>query len=142
LFEQHICSTLSEVDASCQELRRWLEKRGLAKQCFAVELVAREALNNAVLHGNGNDPGKAVHLRLVVGRVWIRCEVTDQGPGFDWRKRRGSAPDANATHGRGLLIYQQYATRFHFNPRGNQITFWIRIETPGERNHCHAPLFH
>ena len=60
------------------------ESRCVAGEELSVELALREALNNAVLHGNRLDPGKLV-------RVYCRCElgkgvfvvVKDQGRGFD-----------------------------------------------------------
>jgi histidine kinase-like protein len=42
----------------------------------ALELALQEALNNALVHGNGLDPGK--QIRIVAGLM-----VTDQGQGFD-----------------------------------------------------------
>src|SRR6201981_65792 len=52
----------------------------------AVELALREALSNAVVHGNGLDAHKLVHVRCrcKVGRG-ISVIVSDQGQGFDPR---------------------------------------------------------
>jgi serine/threonine-protein kinase RsbW len=73
----------------------------------AVELALREALNNAVLHGNRLDSVKLV-------QVHCRCEldegvsmvIKDQGRGFD----PTAIPDPSvvgnlgAEHGRGILL--------------------------------------
>ena len=50
----------------------------------AVELALREALNNAVIHGNGMDAHKLVqvHCRCERG-AGISLTVKDQGEGFD-----------------------------------------------------------
>jgi anti-sigma regulatory factor (Ser/Thr protein kinase) len=52
----------------------------------AVELALREALNNAVVHGNRLDAHKLVHVRCrcKVGEG-ISLTVSDQGQGFDPR---------------------------------------------------------
>jgi len=73
----------------------------------AVELALREALNNAVLHGNRLDAHKLVHVRCrcKVGKG-ISLIVSDHGQGFD----ASSVPDPVAVEnllakrGRGIHI--------------------------------------
>jgi anti-sigma regulatory factor (Ser/Thr protein kinase) len=115
-----------EVDAVCGEIRSALMKNGMESVCFAVELTARECLNNAVSHGNAGDAARRVELELRSGRKWICLRVSDEGAGFNWRKRRmQSLPADNATFGRGLAIAAAYAERIRFNRKGNQITLWL-----------------
>lgn len=90
-----------------------------------MELLAREALNNAILHGNRNRPGKTARLDLRLGRRWMRMQVEDEGDGFNWRAVRFRVPDNSDTSGRGLSIISLYADRVSFNRSGNQITFWF-----------------
>jgi hypothetical protein len=53
--------------------------------------VLREALENAVVHGNQEDPGKKVHIRCRCGPGnEISIVVTDQGKGFDFGKIVGN----------------------------------------------------
>jgi len=120
-----IPSRMEQVDQVCDELRIFLRERQLDGIAFGVELVARECLNNAVLHGNAGNRRKRVMLHLLCGRKWICIQVTDQGAGFNWRKAREAAVDLAATSGRGLPILQQYADRIRFNRRGNQVTLWL-----------------
>src|SRR5713226_6420377 len=50
-----------------------------------VELALREALDNAVVHGNQEDPETKVHIRCRCGPGnEISIVVTDQGKGFDF----------------------------------------------------------
>src|ERR1700741_1416163 len=52
----------------------------------AVELALREALCNAVIHGNRLDAHKLVHVRCrckVRKGIWLT--ISDQGQGFDAR---------------------------------------------------------
>jgi serine/threonine-protein kinase RsbW len=52
-----------------------------------VELALREALDNAVVHGNQEDPKRKVHIRSRRGPGnKISIVVTDQGKGFDFGK--------------------------------------------------------
>ena len=111
----------SQVDTFCAKVRAWLADNYLQTHVFAVELLLREALNNAVLHGCGNDPAKRVTAVVSVSNRWIRLEVTDEGRGFDWRKLDATVPDGQAASGRGHIIFGQYADEYHFNHAGNQI---------------------
>jgi anti-sigma regulatory factor (Ser/Thr protein kinase) len=121
-----IPSRLAEVDGVCREVRALLERRGVANRFFAVDLLLREFLNNAILHGNCSDARKRVQVMVRVGRKWIVLRIADEGPGFDWRSMRRVPPDENATSGRGLAIGALYAQRLRFNHAGNQVTSWIR----------------
>ena len=91
---------------------------------FDVELAIREALGNAVVHGNQEDPETRVHIRC-------RCEpgkevsivVTDQGTGFDFGKIAGNglAPDPAAEHGHGILLMKAYMDDVHFERGGSEV---------------------
>ena len=125
-------SRLAEVDPVCREIRSLLEDNGQGAVCFPVELLAREWLNNAIIHGNRRDNTKTVALNLRVGRKWICLEIIDEGNGFNWRKARGAPPpDDTFTGGRGLPISALYAHRVTFNQRGNRITLWLKKASKG-----------
>jgi anti-sigma regulatory factor (Ser/Thr protein kinase) len=54
---------------------------------FDVELALREALGNAVLHPNHEDPEAKVHVRCRCGPGdEVSIVVTDQGTGFDFER--------------------------------------------------------
>ncbi len=126
-LRRDIPSRLSDVDALCREIRSSLDEHGFEAVGFTVELTVRECLNNAVLHGNTSDPAKRVSLDLHCTTERVRVRIADEGPGFDWRKRRpGTVPDPEATVGRGLAIVAGYADRLAFNQKGNQITLWLQ----------------
>ncbi len=122
-------SRLTEADRLCRSIRSWLHEEGLAARSFAVELLARESLNNAVIHVNRSLADKTIRLELHVGRKWIRLLVADEGPGFDWRKARRRNCGLEAESGRGLRVCALYAEQVRFNRCGNQITLWLRRDT-------------
>jgi serine/threonine-protein kinase RsbW len=90
----------------------------------AVQLALQEALNNAVVHGNGMDARKLVHVRC-------RCElgkgvslvVSDQGQGFD----PNEVPDPlivenlKAEHGRGIYLMKQAMDKVAFERGGTEV---------------------
>jgi len=121
-----IASRLTEVDSLCRSIRMRLQEAGLTAECFAVELLARESLNNAVTHGNRSHADKTVWLELRVGRKWIRLQVSDEGPGFNWRKARHRRCELESESGRGMALFAHYAEQVRFNRCGSQITLWLR----------------
>lgn len=125
-FRRTVASRLTETDGLCRSLRDWLSEVGLPARSFAVELLARESLNNAVTHVNRSDVDKKIRLELRVGRKWMRLQVADEGPGFDWRKARRRHHELDSESGRGLALFSLYAEQVRFNRRGNQITLWFR----------------
>jgi serine/threonine-protein kinase RsbW len=90
----------------------------------AVELALREALNNAVVHGNRLDAHKLVRVRCrcKVGEG-ISLIVSDQGQGFDPR----TAPDPltvenlEADHGRGIHIMKLVMDEVSFEQQGTEV---------------------
>ena len=91
---------------------------------FDVELVLREALENAVLHGNQEDPGKKVHIHCRCGPGnEITVVVTDQGRGFDYGKILGNGftSDPAADHGRGIQLMKAFMDDVHFERGGSEV---------------------
>lgn len=126
VISKKIKSNLAEVDALCLELRTLLSDKDLDEARFAIELLARESLCNAVIHGNRCDVNRRAAFEIRVGQTWVRLQVTDEGDGFAWQKRIDASPCDYETSGRGIALYAMYAERMHFNARGNQIAIWIR----------------
>jgi serine/threonine-protein kinase RsbW len=125
-LRRKIQARLEEVEALCADIRACLARGGMTRLSFAAELVARECLNNAVCHGSGQASGQTVsfQMRLAANRVAMR--ITDEGPGFDWRKKRSEPPPGECTvGGKGLAIVASHASRVSFNAKGNRIAVWI-----------------
>ena len=117
-------ATLVGIDTMCRRgLMFFLEQpiHSKRKSSFAVELLIREALTNAVLHGSGCEPSRRVILRLTVDQEGVTIEVSDEGPGFDWRSALARPMVTLYESGRGLTIYRKYADSVSFNETGNII---------------------
>jgi serine/threonine-protein kinase RsbW len=129
-----IPSRLDQVEALCLEIRAALDGNKLKWAAFTIELVVRECLNNAVLHGNYNDASKRVALNLCWTSSWVCLQVADEGEGFDWKKAlRRPPPNLENPSGRGLYIVTCYADPVLFNRKGNQITVWLRKQVQRKR---------
>jgi serine/threonine-protein kinase RsbW len=91
---------------------------------FETELALREALENAVVHGNQEDPERKVHVRCLCqpGKE-ISIVVRDQGKGFDFEKTVGNGitTDPDSEHGRGIQLMKAYMDDVHFERGGSEV---------------------
>ena len=121
-------ATPEAVDRLCSEWRTGL-LAGLAEsERFVAELLVREALMNAVAHGNGRarsgDGGcgpAGIHYRIRQVPGGIVIHVNDGGNGFDWRGWRDGDWQPLAESGRGLQIFARYADRVRFFGNGSRV---------------------
>jgi serine/threonine-protein kinase RsbW len=103
------------------------ESRCVAGHEAAVELALREALSNAIVHGNQLDTNKLVHIHC-------QCEwgkgasviVTDDGQGFD----PNAIPDPlaierlAAERGRGIHLMKWAMDEVSFVRGGTEVRMW------------------
>lgn len=110
----------------------------MAKHCFAgispcprtafrLRVALAEALSNAILRGNQEDPVKRIRICAELHAESIRLAVCDEGDGFDPAAvPQPTTPDAiEAEGGRGLFIIRHLADAVEFNERGN--TIWMTL---------------
>jgi serine/threonine-protein kinase RsbW len=114
-------SALEKIDAVSRETEKFLSHLGIQEKAFRILLSMREALANAILHGNQGNPQKLVQYRVHVEEGDVVMEVKDEGTGFDWKRHMKRKPRANAESGRGLFIMQQFASDVRFNDRGSHL---------------------
>jgi serine/threonine-protein kinase RsbW len=107
----------------------WLMSLLAASRCVFgeeefVELAFREALSNAMLHGNRLDASKLVHVRCCCecGKgVFIL--VRDQGHGFDPNKVPDplAVENLSAEHGRGIHLMKLAMDEISFERGGTEV---------------------
>jgi serine/threonine-protein kinase RsbW len=89
-----------------------------------IEMALREALANAVIHGNGDDSCKSVNITC---RCYMDGEISitvrDQGRGFD----SNAVPDPTFrenllfTHGRGIYLMKTLMDEVSFEEGGSVV---------------------
>jgi len=89
-----------------------------------IELALREALVNAIVHGNQKDPRKRVYVNCrctTDGEVSIAVE--DEGNGFDHDEvPNPTSPDNRLrTHGRGIYLIRTLMDEVHFEQGGSLV---------------------
>jgi anti-sigma regulatory factor (Ser/Thr protein kinase) len=104
--------------------------------------ACREAVGNAIQHGNRRDPTKAVRAEYHQDAAQVTLTVEDEGPGFDHHRFLQQAVEKEAVEaarrrhqegghgGLGILMIQRFADHLEFNEAGNAITFSKLIHPP------------
>jgi serine/threonine-protein kinase RsbW len=85
-----------------------------------VEIALREALANAIIHGNHENPGKQVYVHCRCKPDEISIAVKDEGQGFDVDKIADpTAPEnAESDHGRGIYLMKALMDEVRFEEGG------------------------
>lgn len=126
-----IPAKLSSIDTLCPELLAVLADNNTGKPAcnnvFMLELMFREALDNAVIHGCKSDPREHVDVTARVTADRITICISDGGEGFDWRKRMLAVHDPLSTSGLGIPIMMKYSSRLRYNRRGNRLILEQRL---------------
>ena len=107
---QHLCGKLLEGWDLSEETTHW------------ILMALREALANAIKHGNGQDLEKRVHLEMEVVGSTLRIKIQDEGQGFDPSRILDPLAPENRlkTSGRGIFYMRTFMDeiRYSFNPGG------------------------
>jgi sigma-B regulation protein RsbU (phosphoserine phosphatase) len=95
-----------------------------------LRVAVGEALSNAILYGNEEDPGKLVRVTAALRPGVAEVTVTDEGPGFDPQAVLDPTRPENRerSHGRGLFLLRSLADDVRFNARGNSVTLTLGSE--------------
>ena len=84
---------------------------------YWMGIALREAVTNAIKHGNALDPEKKVHVRLAVGSGALEITVEDEGKGFDPAAVEDPlAPDnLLKTEGRGIFYMRKFMDKIEYD---------------------------
>lgn len=98
-----------------------------------LRIAVGEALSNAILYGNREDPDKVVRVSAALEPGSAEVTVTDEGPGFDPRSVLDPTRPENRerSHGRGLFLLRSLADEVRFNEQGNSITLTLTDSSGG-----------
>ncbi|HSS45596.1 MAG TPA: ATP-binding protein [Thermoanaerobaculia bacterium] len=101
---QHLCGKLLDGRDVSEETRHW------------ILMALREALANAIKHGNEQNLEKHVHLEMDVTGDTLRIRIRDEGEGFDPMKVEDPLAPENRlkTSGRGIFYMKTFMDRVRF----------------------------
>jgi serine/threonine-protein kinase RsbW len=87
-------------------------------------IVTTELVNNAIHHGNHDDPGKKVEIKFTVNSTKIEIRIKDQGNGFDPARLKDPLAPENlmSESGRGIFLIRNLMDTidFEFSPDGTE----------------------
>ncbi|MEW6266418.1 MAG: ATP-binding protein [Thermodesulfobacteriota bacterium] len=128
----HLSELISEL---CLKLKRTGAEYGFSPPELRLRTVLEEAVFNAWLHGNGENPHKAISV-LWVWSGHLRLEVSDEGSGFDHDRLPDPTTPENITKpsGRGIFIIRYYADEVYWRDGGRRII--MILNCPPEAEGC------
>jgi anti-sigma regulatory factor (Ser/Thr protein kinase) len=93
---------------------------------FKIEISLREAVNNAIVHGNGRDLNKLVHMDFVWDRTFLRIHVRDENNRqvkLQEVEDKINSCSLLSFNGRGIMIIKNYMDffAFHCRPGGSEV---------------------
>lgn len=101
---------------------------GVQEDAFGNVLIAvSEAVNNAIQHGNKNNPSAQVALTVADQQDFFCIQVKDEGQGFAYQ----ALPDPTAPEnilkdsGRGVFLMQNLADEVEFLDTGSTVNLYF-----------------
>jgi len=104
-------SRIEAVGEAADAVSEFMKSIGVGEDvAFGVDMAVREAITNAVVHGNKLDAAKDVQLRLRTTPDGFEITVHDQGAGFDPNSVPDPTKDENIlkTSGRGIFFMRNF----------------------------------
>lgn len=94
-----------------------------------ILIALTEAVNNAIIHGNKNNPDKMVCVKFENNESNITFTVEDQGEGFDYNNLPDPTdPDyIEKPNGRGVFLMKNLADEVQFQDNGKKVSLKFRI---------------
>jgi len=120
-------ATLPAADEFCAEFQANILPLLDRAERFSAELLLREAVVNAVLHGCHADSTRQIRCWLRIKHRRLLIFVDDDGAGFDWRAAWNKSAALSDDCGRGIEILRNYASHVRYNAKGNAVTIMKRF---------------
>lgn len=138
-MEQAYAHTVQEISFSSDIENLALVEKMIDQVCeeFQVNedhygnilIALTEAVNNAILHGNKNNPEKNVRLTCERSPDVLSFVVKDEGEGFDFQHLPDPTDPENIEkpNGRGVFLMQNLADAVDFQENGSRVELKFRI---------------
>ena len=104
-------SRIETVATAAAAVAEFIGRSGISEDAaYGIDMAVREAVTNAVLHGNLQDETKTVDIVLKSSPDAVEISVHDQGPGFNPE----DVPDPTVTEnimktsGRGIFFMRTF----------------------------------
>jgi serine/threonine-protein kinase RsbW len=114
-----ISSKIEAIDEAVQKATDFASSAGFADDAlFGIDMAVREALANAVKHGNKLDETKQVEVTLVSLGDRMEIMIRDFGKGFDVSEVPDPTNPENLlkASGRGILFMHNFVDKVEWQP--------------------------
>jgi serine/threonine-protein kinase RsbW len=94
------------------------------ENCYGNILIAvTEAVNNAICHGNQNNPEKYVFIGFQSSNKQLTFSIKDEGPGFDFASLPDPTDPSNIDKlsGRGVFLMKNLSDKIEFLNNGKEV---------------------
>jgi len=109
--ELSLPSRIDTVATAAAAVAEFVSRSGITEDAaFGIDMAVREAVTNAVVHGNRQDENKTVEVTLKSSPDAVEISVHDQGAGFNPE----AVPDPTAEEnilkasGRGIFFMRSF----------------------------------
>ena len=126
-----IASTIESIDEAVTKAVSYAKGLGFEDDAiFGIDMAVREAVANAVKHGNCLDESKCVDVTLCGVPEGLEITVRDYGEGFKLEEVPDPTNPENLLKedGRGILFMQNFVNtvEWHNHPEGGMLVRMIK----------------
>lgn len=129
-YHLELPSSVEQINKVEQLVDALKEDLAFSDEIYGNMIVSiTEAVNNAIIHGNGQDESKKVYVRLATDANHLIFVIEDEGKGFDYN----NLPDPTAPEnlekptGRGVFLMKNLSDMVIFNEAGNQVEIHFKL---------------
>jgi serine/threonine-protein kinase RsbW len=120
-LERSLPSEVAAISPFVDKLMALLRRCGCVRKGEGdIEIAVREALANAIIHGNHEDPRKHVVVTCCCKRDEVSIAVKDEGQGFNTNNVADPTTSENigSDHGRGIYLMKAFMDEVRFEEGG------------------------
>ena len=129
--ELRFASRIEAVAEAAAAVSEFMNRIGISEDvAFGIDMAVREAVTNAVLHGNKLDSAKIAEVDLKKSPEGLEINVRDQGKGFNPNAVADPTKPENImkTSGRGIFFMRNFMDQVDWtvNPGGGTTVRMIK----------------
>ena len=129
--ELRFASRIEAVAEAAAAVSEFLNRVGISEDAaFGIDMAVREAVTNAVLHGNKLDSAKFAEIDLKRSPETLEISVRDEGRGFNPNEVADPTKDENIlkSSGRGIFFMRNFMDEVDWtvNPGGGTTVRMIK----------------
>ncbi len=94
-------------------------------------VAVSEAIINARLHGNNNNPEKQIQVAFFKSKEELCVVVKDEGNGFEPTKIQDPTAPENLSkiNGRGIFLMKNLSEKIEFNKSGSEVSLFFNLSS-------------